>query len=103
MESLNSFLDMITTGPPKLAVLGCGCSVATEPVAEISDFWNITHVRKCYTVRAYMLGPLSYPESMHDCSYTKVSANNGCEKRGMVLQLDNQVTTAFLVAQLTGI
>ena len=54
---------MITTGPPKLAVLGCGCSVATEPVAEISDFWNITHVRKCYTVHAYMLGPLSYLES----------------------------------------
>jgi len=35
---------MITTGPPKLAVLGCGCSIATEPVAEISDFWNLTHI-----------------------------------------------------------
>ena len=32
--------------PKKLAVVGCGCSVATEPVAEISHQWNISHVRK---------------------------------------------------------
>ena len=29
---------------PKIAVIGCGCSTATEPVAEISHYWNITHV-----------------------------------------------------------
>ena len=29
----------------KLAVLGCGCSVATEPTAEVSHYYNVTHVR----------------------------------------------------------
>ena len=28
----------------KLAVVGCGCSIATEPVAEISHQWNISQV-----------------------------------------------------------
>ena len=32
--------------PTKLAVIGCGCSVATEPVAEISHQWNISQVRQ---------------------------------------------------------
>lgn len=31
-----------------LALIGCGCSIATEPVAEISNFWNITHVSYVY-------------------------------------------------------
>ena len=44
-SSLKSFLRQITTGVNKVALLGCGCSSATEPVAEISGFWNITHVR----------------------------------------------------------
>ena len=32
--------------PTKLAIVGCGCSVATEPVAEISHQWNISQVCK---------------------------------------------------------
>lgn len=28
----------------KIALIGCGCSVATEPVAEISHHWNISQV-----------------------------------------------------------
>ena len=43
-KSLPTFLRQITTGVNKVALLGCGCSTATEPVAEISGFWNITHV-----------------------------------------------------------
>ena len=39
------FKDMQPGAVPKIAVIGCGCSVATEPVAEISHHWNITHVR----------------------------------------------------------
>ena len=31
-------------GPTKVAIIGAGCSVATEPVADISHFYNITHV-----------------------------------------------------------
>ena len=28
----------------KLAVVGCGCSVATEPTAEVSHYYNVTHI-----------------------------------------------------------
>ena len=42
--SLDTFFNGILTEPVKLAVAGCGCSVATEPVAEISYQWNISQV-----------------------------------------------------------
>ena len=42
--ALNAFFKNISVGPEKIAVIGCGCSVATEAVAEISSFWNITQV-----------------------------------------------------------
>ena len=46
-RSLDTFFEGILSDPPKkLAVIGCGCSVATEPVAEISHQWNISHVRQ---------------------------------------------------------
>ena len=38
------FKDTQLGAVPKIAVVGCGCSTATEPVAEISHYWNITHV-----------------------------------------------------------
>ena len=44
VRSLDEFFKGIQSGPVKLAVVGCGCSVATEPVAEISHQWNISHV-----------------------------------------------------------
>ena len=40
---MDAYFDGIF-GSKKLAVIGCGCSVATEPVAEISHQWNISHV-----------------------------------------------------------
>lgn len=45
-RSLDQFFNGIQSEPVKLAVVGCGCSVATEPVAEISHRWNITQVIK---------------------------------------------------------
>ena len=33
----------------KIALIGCGCSVATEPVAEISHKWNISQVQYMHT------------------------------------------------------
>lgn len=42
--SLDTFFNGILSEPVKLAVAGCGCSVATEPVAEISPQWNISQV-----------------------------------------------------------
>ena len=39
--SIDAFFDGILSEPVKLAVVGCGCSVATILIAEISDQWNI--------------------------------------------------------------
>ena len=39
--SLNAFFDGILSDPGKIGVIGCGCSVASEPVAEIIHNWNI--------------------------------------------------------------
>ena len=47
--ALNAFFDQIISGPVKIAMIGSGCSVATEPTAEVSHYYNITHVRK-YTL-----------------------------------------------------
>ena len=41
---MDTFFNGILSDPVKLAVVGCGCSVATEPVAEISYHWNISQV-----------------------------------------------------------
>ena len=44
-DSLDVFFeDILFSVVPKIAVIGCGCSTATEPVAEISHHWNITQV-----------------------------------------------------------
>ena len=44
-DSLAAFFkDIESEAVPKIAVVGCGCSVATEPVAEISHYWNIPQV-----------------------------------------------------------
>ena len=39
-----AFLEQLLNGPAKLALIGAGCSLATEPVAELSSYFNITHV-----------------------------------------------------------
>lgn len=44
-ESLWSYFDVIKSeGTPPIALLGCGCSPATEPVAEISHYAGIIHI-----------------------------------------------------------
>lgn len=48
--SLNLFFATVAQAtPPVLGLLGCGCSVASEPVAEIIHHWNISQVNpnKC--------------------------------------------------------
>ena len=43
--SLRQFFQSVpSSDPPVLALLGSGCSVATEPVAEIIHHWNISQV-----------------------------------------------------------
>eukprot|EP00731_Ephydatia_muelleri_P036321 Em0235g2a len=41
-RSLDVLFQAIQSAPVKLAIIGCGCSVATEPVAAISHHWNVT-------------------------------------------------------------
>ena len=50
--ALNALFNQIIPGPVKLAVIGSGCSVATEATADISHYYNITHVRNIlYSIR----------------------------------------------------
>ncbi len=42
--AMSSFFSSILQPPVKLAVIGGGCSVATEPTAELSYFYNLTQV-----------------------------------------------------------
>lgn len=42
--SLDQFFHLINSDTTIVALLGCGCSTATIPVAEISHYWNIPHI-----------------------------------------------------------
>ena len=44
IRALDVFFDGIQIDPVEIAVVGCGCSVATGPVAEISHRWYIPQV-----------------------------------------------------------
>jgi gamma-aminobutyric acid type B receptor len=45
-RSLDLFFATVPQAtPPVLGLLGCGCSVASEPVAEIIHHWNISQVQ----------------------------------------------------------
>ena len=35
--------------PTKIGIIGSGCSVATEPTAEVSRYYNLTQVRGLVT------------------------------------------------------
>lgn len=50
VRALDVFFDGIQVDPVEIAVIGCGCSVATAPVAEISHRWNIPQVRLICTL-----------------------------------------------------
>ena len=39
--SLDAFFEEVSLDPNDFAVIGCGCSDATEAVAEIVHYWNI--------------------------------------------------------------
>ena len=42
--AFSALFDQILHKPTKVALIGSGCSVATEPTAEVSQFYNITQV-----------------------------------------------------------
>ena len=60
--SLNRFLDVVleqcngsSGGPTILGVVGCGCTEADLPVAEIVHRWNIPQVPKQRSVNLFSL------------------------------------------------
>jgi len=42
--ALDALHDGVLHPPTKIAVVGAGCSVATEPTAEISHYYNLIQV-----------------------------------------------------------
>ena len=65
-DSLDVFFkDTQISAVPKIAVVGCGCSVATEPVAEISHHWNITQVLCILAFKLAILYKLVLPFYMY--------------------------------------
>ncbi len=52
--ALDSFFDLHKWDSNRtyIATYCCGCSIATVPVAEISHYWNIPHVRKLCLIQA---------------------------------------------------
>lgn len=63
--ALDAFFNNISNGADKIAVIGCGCSLATEPIAEISSYWNITHVSRKYVLPLFYI--LKMHGSLHFC------------------------------------
>ena len=43
--ALDALYTELLQPPTKLGIIGSGCSLATEPTAQISHYYNITHVR----------------------------------------------------------
>ena len=43
--ALESLHRLLFEDPVKIAIMGSGCSPATEPTAEIDHYYNLTHVR----------------------------------------------------------
>ena len=41
---MNVLYSQLLHEPQKLAIIGGGCSIATEPTAEVSHYYNITQV-----------------------------------------------------------
>ena len=65
-ESFKSFFKQILLEPTKIAVIGSGCSPATEPTAEVSSFYNITHVSNANVRKLVIfISKTSFPESPH--------------------------------------
>ena len=53
---MDAFFDALHSDTTYIAIVGCGCAPATEPVAEISHRWNISQVSTvCVSLHVYVL------------------------------------------------
>ena len=51
--SFDALHSQILHEPKKVAIIGSGCSVATEAAAEVSHYYNITQVNWVYCLESY--------------------------------------------------
>ena len=51
-RSLDAFFDALKSEVQFISIVGCGCSPATELVAEISHKWNISQVHTIIIILA---------------------------------------------------
>ena len=42
--ALDALYTELLQPPTKVGIIGSGCSLATEPTAQVSHYYNITHV-----------------------------------------------------------
>ena len=90
--SLNAFLSdfLLEPDPVKIALIGCGCSVATESVAEISHLWNVSQV--------LMTIVLLYFSGYYLCTFYKEKVIYGGTEEGIPIRLRPlQYDSLFLV------
>ena len=57
--ALDALHTQLLQPPTKVGVIGSGCSLATEPTAQISHYYNVTHVSK-FKAPVITLGACTY-------------------------------------------
>lgn len=73
-DSFQTYFDVVQSDHivPLIALLGCGCSPATEPVAEISHYEDLIHVRRSYIMCSNNLCGKIVHAYMYDTSRCQV-------------------------------
>ena len=71
--ALDSLFTQLREGPTKIAVIGAGCSVATEATAEVSHYYNITQVYN-YIHRLTIV--CSQTAIVHGCKHSYALTSN---------------------------
>ena len=54
-QSHRTLFSQLRENRTKIAAMGSGCTLATEPAAEISHFWNIPQVQQSFCMRCYLV------------------------------------------------
>ena len=54
-QSHRTLFSQLRENRTKIAAIGSGCTLATEPSAEISHFWNIPQVQQSFSMRCYLV------------------------------------------------
>ena len=86
--SVRSFNHLVSSpANPIIMLIGAGCSVATEPVAEISHHWNLVQVSNyiVFVVNGLTFGLSVLLEYLHEMSIHHGYCNNICQAYNIIL------------------